>query len=98
MRTRYFFLKKNLNIFLFQNKIRKPKANIDKPLDSPIIKDFTISEQLLLENLVDESMSPHIFFDLKSNEKPPEVLNDYIFVSTMEEEMRTAGICNDGGL
>lgn len=88
-----------MNFPYFQSKNRKPKVKTEDPPVRPVPRDYSITEKLLLDNLSDpeHSMSPHGFFDFKANDKQTG-LNDFIFVSTMEEEMRTAAMCNEEGL
>lgn len=82
----------------FQNKDRKPKIEAENtPSTQTKPKDYSITEKLLFDNLDEQSMSPHGFFNFKPNEKPTKI-NDFIVVSTMEEELRTADVCNEEGL
>lgn len=81
----------------FQNKVRKPKIKAETPPTQTKLKDYSITEKLLFDNLVDQSMPPHGFLGFKPNEKSKTV-NDFIILSTMEEELRTAAVCNEEGL
>lgn len=85
----------------FQNKIYKPSINTEtttvqiqsKPTNN------SVTEKLLFENLDVDSMAEanHKFFNFNSNDHSNK-FNDFLFLTALEEDMRSASIRNEEGL